>query len=89
MNGLRRSISFVVVVLFPQFTAYSSASTNSSISCVSVSFRSTILGAAVLFPVDEAAVAVLAVVFRSGSAGVAELDSLEACGGIWYWLESF
>lgn len=72
----------------PQFTVYSSASMNSSSSWVSVSFRST-TGAAVFSPVDEAALAVLAVVSCSGSAGVAELDDLEACGGIWNWLESF
>lgn len=71
------------------FHCFSSASTNSSTSWVSVSFRSTILAAAVLFPVDEAALAVLAVVFCSGSAGVAESDALGACGGIWNWLESF
>jgi hypothetical protein len=59
------------------------------LSCVSVSFRSTTLAAAVLFPVDEAALSVLAGVSCSGSAGVAELDGLEACGGIWNWLESF
>jgi hypothetical protein len=74
---------------FSTFHCFSSASTNSSTSCVSVSFRSTTLAAAVLFPVDEAALSVLAGVSCSGSAGVAELDGLEACGGIWNWLESF